>query len=79
MAESLFKVVQAKTQKIVSATLYSSVICNKVTILDNQSWISIHVYRFNDWKWVPLPLKLEHVTEGGGVDNIMKIILVAFC
>jgi hypothetical protein len=50
MTESLFNVVQARTKKVVSATLYFSITCDEVTILDNQYWISIHIYTIQDWE-----------------------------
>ena len=77
MAESLFNVVQARTKEIVSAVSYFSVTCDEVTTLDNQSWISIHVYTIQDWERVPMLLCLQRVTEGGGADNITKMILGA--
>ena len=75
MAESLFNVVQAKTKEVVSTVSYFSITCNKVTILDNQSWISIHVYTFQECEKISMLLCLQRVTEGGGADNITKIIL----
>ena len=35
------------------------------------------MYTIQDWERVLLFLCFEHVTEGGGVDNIMKMILGA--
>ena len=49
MAESLFNMVQARTQKVVSATPYFFVTCNNIMTLDNQSHINIHVYTIVDW------------------------------
>ena len=75
MAESLFNVVQARTKEIVSTAPYFSITCAEVTTLDNQSWISMHVYTIQDWERVPMLLCLQHVTEGGSADNITKMIL----
>ena len=77
MAESLFNVVQARTKEVVSTAPYFSITCDEVTTLDNQSWISMHVYTIQDWERVPLLLCLQRVTEGGGADNITKMILGA--
>jgi hypothetical protein len=33
--------------------------CDEVTTLDNQSWISIHVYIVENWCRVPILLNLE--------------------
>ena len=77
MAESLMNVVQTKTREIVSVAPYFSVSCDEVTTLDNQSWISIHVYTISDWERVSYLLNLERVTEGGGAENIAKMIVSA--
>ena len=78
MAESLFNVVQAKTKEIVSTAPYFSITCDEVTILDNQSWINIHIYTIQEWEKMPMLLSLQRVTEGGAADNITKVILGAF-
>jgi hypothetical protein len=77
MAESLFNIVQARTKEIVSTAPYFSITCDEVTTLDNQSWISVHVYTIQDWVRVPMFLCLQRVTEGGDADNITKMILAA--
>lgn len=77
MGESLLNVVQAKTKDIVSAAPYFSISCDEVTTVDNQSWISIHVYTISDWERVPMLLSLERVIEGGSAESISKIILGA--
>jgi hypothetical protein len=45
--------------------------------VDNQSWISIHVYTISDWERVPMLLSLERVIEGGSAESISNIILGA--
>ena len=77
MAESLFNVVQARTKEVVGTTPYFSITCDEVTTLDNQSWFNIHVYTIQDWEIVLMLLCLQHVTKGGGADNITKMILGA--
>ena len=44
-------------------------------MLDNQYWISIHVYTIEDWERLSFPLNLERMTESGGADNITKMII----
>jgi hypothetical protein len=43
-----------------------------ITIVDNQSWLSLHVYLMSDFERVLILLKLEQVT-----DNLTKVILKA--
>jgi hypothetical protein len=32
--------------------------CDEVATIDNQNWISVHLYVINRWKWVPILLNL---------------------
>ena len=59
---------------MVNAAPYFSISCDEVTTLDNQYWISIHVYTIQDWRIMPMFLYLQRVAEGGGGDNITKMI-----
>lgn len=77
MVENLSNVVQAKKMEIVSVAPYFLVSCDKVTTLDDQSWISIHVYMICDWERMSMLLTLEHITEGNGIANISKMIVDA--
>jgi hypothetical protein len=51
--------------------------CGEVTTIDNQSWISTHVYVVEGWKRLLFLLTLQQVLEGSNVDNLTKVI-VAF-
>jgi len=33
--------------------------CDEVTTIDNQSWLSMHVYVTNLWKQIPILLNLQ--------------------
>jgi hypothetical protein len=37
--------------------------CDEATIVNNQSWLSIHLYVINGWKWVPILLNLQRVLD----------------
>lgn len=44
-------------------------------MIDNQSWISIHYYVVQDQCHLPILIFLEQVIEGGGSDNLTKVIM----
>jgi hypothetical protein len=44
--------------------------CDEVTTIDNQSWLSIHVYVTEEWKRVLILLNLQHVVDGTTFDNL---------
>ncbi len=48
---------------------------DEVTTIDNHSWIYIHSYVVWDWCHIPIFISLEQVTEGGGIDNLTKVIM----
>jgi hypothetical protein len=56
---------------------FFSVTCDEVTILDTQSWISIHGYVCENWTRKSMLLSLEQVVEGGGADSLTKVIVNA--
>ena len=37
---------------------------NEVNIVDNQSWLSMHIYVCQAWKRVPILLCLERLVDG---------------
>ena len=77
MAESLFNVVQKRTKLVVSDSNFISLSCDEVITIDNQSWISIHVYVLVDWERMPMLLSLECLTKGSTASHITKVIVNA--
>jgi hypothetical protein len=60
---------------LVQQARFILLICDKVTTLNNQSWISIHVYIVENWHRVPIFLNLERIVHGGTSDNLTSIII----
>ena len=56
---------------------FFSLTCDEVTIVDCQTWISIHVYVVKDFVCVPMLLTLERVTGGAGSDNLTTVLVEA--
>lgn len=48
---------------------------DEVTMIDNQKWISMHVYMRKNWVWTPLILTFQWIEMGATIENIMVIIL----
>jgi len=53
---------------------FLSIFANEMTIVDNQSWISIHYYGMTSWKKKPILTTFKHL-EGGTIVNIKIMIL----
>lgn len=77
MVVSSLNIVQAKIVERFCVAPHFSITCENVTSVDNQSWISIHVYMIWDLKRTSMLLTLERVTKGGEVENITNVIVDA--
>ncbi len=49
--------------------------CDEVTTIDNQSWLSIHVYVIKEWKKVSIMLNLQRVVDGATFYNLTSFIV----
>ncbi len=49
--------------------------CDEVTMMDNQSWVNIHVYLANGFKCILILLNLEKLIGSGTIDNLTIVIL----
>jgi hypothetical protein len=58
MAKALHEFVPWTTCLTMQKAWFIFVSCDKVTTIDNQSWISIHVYVVEGWKQLPILLAL---------------------
>jgi hypothetical protein len=56
-------------------TLFILVSYDKLTTIDNESWLLIHLYVIDEWKWVPIFLNLQKVLDGETFDNFSKLIV----
>jgi hypothetical protein len=66
-----------KTKEVIETARFFSISCDEVTILDTQSWISIHGYVCEGWTCKPMLLSLERVMEGTKFDNLTTVIVDA--
>jgi hypothetical protein len=57
---------------------YMTFTINKVTIVDNQSWIFVHGYVVKYWCWIPILLIVEHIIDGSNLDNLTQVLLHFF-
>jgi hypothetical protein len=46
---------------------------DKVTTIDNQSWLSIHVYVIKEWRRFPNLLNLYRIVDETIVDNLTSL------
>jgi hypothetical protein len=59
MAKCMHKQVPKKNLKVIASSKYLALSCDEVTMIENQSWISIHSYVVQDWCYIPILIILE--------------------
>lgn len=52
MVEAIEQMVLHKTKEIVQVATFFNLSCDEVTLVDCQSWISVHGYVVRDWKHI---------------------------
>jgi hypothetical protein len=74
---SMHHVVPFKIKSIIAKVNFFVKNANKVTIIDNQQCINVHIYVMKIWKHIPILLILEKVEVGAISNNIIIVILEA--
>ncbi len=54
---------------------FISLSCDEVTTIDNQSWLSMHVYMIDLWKQIPILLNLQQMVNGASSNNLTSLIV----
>lgn len=49
--------------------------CDEVTIVNNQTWLLVHIYVIDGWKWVPILLNLQRILDGVTSTNLTNLIM----
>jgi hypothetical protein len=66
-----------KKKEIIWGTCFFSATADKVTIIDNGTWVSVTLYYIGDWRRENFLTKLDHVEDGATSNNLMKVITKA--
>ena len=78
IAECLGQIIDRDVQQALANCSFFSLTCDEVTIVDNQIWISIHVYVVNkEFFCLPYLLALEQVEGGVGANNLTRMIMTS--
>jgi len=71
----MHNIVLTSIKVVIHATMYFAVSCDEVTMIDNQSWVSIHAYLVEGFKHIPILLNLKRLVGGGTTDYLTNVIL----
>jgi len=77
MAEVLYSLVKTKLVETVANAQFFAITCNEATSVDNQSWLSIHIYTMKDWIRQPYLLALKCCVDGGSANNMREAVVNA--
>jgi hypothetical protein len=76
MARAMHNVVLKQMKVVLQQNKFISINCDEITILDNQSWISVHAYVVENWRKQPILLNLEIVVDRSTFNNLNIVVLV---
>jgi hypothetical protein len=77
IAKAMHHMVLYKTKFIITEVNFFVKNANKVTIIDNQQCINVHIYVMKNWKHIPILFILEKVKVGAISNNITIVTLKA--
>jgi hypothetical protein len=72
--EHLHNQILIATKAIIQGAKFVALTCDEVIILNNQSWIFVHVYYVQDWCCIPILLIVDHVVERPNAQDLIKVI-----
>jgi hypothetical protein len=75
MARALHSVVLKQMKMVLQQKFFISINCDEITTLDNQSWISMHVYLVENWRRQPILLNFEKLWKEA---HLIILILLLF-
>jgi hypothetical protein len=64
MATHMYDIVKAKHRAMLEAASYISLTADETSVVDNCSYIVIHVYLLQDWVRIPIILHLQKLEPG---------------
>jgi hypothetical protein len=59
---------------MVHATRYLAISCDKVMMINNQSWVNIHAHLVDGFKCISILLDLKRSIDGGIINNLTNVI-----
>jgi hypothetical protein len=78
MAKFMHQEVLRVTRATMQATHYTAFTCDEVSIMDNQTWLSVHCCVMHNWVRIPICISLDKLVKGLSIDNLIKVIVEAF-
>jgi hypothetical protein len=77
-SKSLYHMVFTTINIIVHATRYLAICCDKMMMINNQSWVNIHIHLMDGFKCISILLDFKRPTDCGTTNNLTNVILNLF-
>lgn len=78
MVKSLHTIIMQVIVLMVHNTNYVVLFCDEEILVNNQFWLSIHVYTIHNWTMVPILMSLEGVMDGFNATDLKMVIIQVF-
>jgi hypothetical protein len=76
--EILYHMVFITIKITVHATRYLAICCDKMMMINNQSWVNVHAHLVDGFKCISILLDFKRPIDGGTTNNLTNVIL-NFC
>jgi hypothetical protein len=77
MADSMALVLANHTKKILAEARFNAISADEVTTVDQESWLSVHIYISTGFSRVPILLSLSWLVEGNTAVAVKETILTS--
>jgi len=75
MVKSPHTIIMQATMPMVHNTNYVVLFCDEKILVNNQFWLSIHVYIIHNWTMVPILMSLEGAMDGFNAIDLKMVII----
>jgi hypothetical protein len=77
MADSMAAILANHTKKILAEARFYAISTDEVTIVDHESWLSVHIYIAVGFSRLPILLSLSRLTKGNSASAVKECIMTS--
>ena len=78
MADSMSVVLANHTKKVISHAKYFVISANEITIVDHESWLSVHIYLCICFSRISIMFGLFRLVKGNGATTVKEAIITCY-
>ena len=77
MVDSMATILVDHIEKILTEARFYAISADKVTTIDHESWLSVHIYIAIGFSCLPILLSLSRLIEGNTTSAVKECILMS--